>query len=64
MFYIFLEDTITVHDYHKNLRHILSLLLPPRTTKQHECSIEECNRNCDNVLVVSPDFTWFATKRK
>ena len=51
----------------KNLREILSPLLFPRTTKQSECSIKECNRKCDickNFLVVSPDFTCFATKRK
>ena len=39
----------------------------PRTTKQNECSIEECKRKCDffkNFLVVSTDFIWFPTKRK
>ena len=65
MFYIFLENTITdTNKTSKNLRYILSLSLFPRTTKQHERSIEECNRKFEKFLVVSPDFTCFATKRK
>ena len=51
----------------ENVREILSLSLFPRTTKHNQCSIKECNRKRDiykNFLVVSPDFTCFATKRK
>ena len=45
----------------------MSPSLFPRTTKQNECFIKECNRKCDickNLLVVSPEFTSFGTKRK
>ena len=51
----------------KNLREILSPSLFPRTNKQNECSIKECDRKCNiykKFLLVSPDFTCFATKRK
>ena len=65
---IFPQNTISVtYKRNKNLRDILSQLLFPRTTKQNECSIEECNKKCDickNFLTVSPDFTCFATKRE
>ena len=65
---IFLQNTISVtYKRNKNLKEILSPSLFPRTTKHNECSIKECNRKCDickNFLVVSPDFTCFATKRK
>ena len=65
---IFPHNTISVtYKRNKHLREILPPLLFPRTTKQNECSIKECNRKCDickNFLVVSPDFTCFATKRK
>ena len=64
----FTHNTISViYKRNKNLREILSPSLFPRTTKQNGCSIKECNRKCDickNFLVVSPDYTWFATKRK
>ena len=65
---IFPHNTISVtYKTNKNLREILSPSLFPRTTKQNECYIKECNKKCDickNFLVVSPDFTCFATKRK
>ena len=65
---IFPQNTISVtYKRNKNLREILSPSLFPRTTKHNKCSIKECNRKCDtckNFLVVSPDFTCFATKRK
>ena len=38
-----------------------------KTNKHNECSVEKCNRKYEigkNFLVVSPDFTCFATKRK
>ena len=66
--HIFSENTISVtYKRNKNLREILSPSLFPRTTKLNECSIEKCNKKydiCKNFLVVSPDFTCFATKRK
>ena len=65
---IFPHNTISVtHKTNKNLREILSPLLFLRTTKQNECYIKESNKKCDiskNFLVVSPDFTCFATKQK
>ena len=65
---IFPQNTISVtYKRNKNLREILSPSLFPRTMKHNECSIKECNRICDiceNFLVVSPDFTCFAIKRK
>ena len=65
---IFPQNTISVtYKRNKNLREILLLLLFLRTTKHNKCSIKECNRKwniCKNFLVVSPDFTCFATKRK
>ena len=68
MLHIFPHNTISViYKRNKNLIEILSLSLFPRTTKQNECYIKECNKKCDickNFLVVSPDFTCFATKRK
>ena len=51
----------------KNLRKILSISLFPRTIKEKECFVEECNRKCDickNFLALSFDFTCFATKWK
>ena len=51
----------------ENLREILLPSLFHRTTKQNECSIKECNKKCDickNYLLLSPDFTRFATKWK
>ena len=65
---IFPQNTISVtYKRNKNLREILSPSLFPRNTKHNECSIKECKRKCDickNFLVVSPEFTCFATKRK
>ena len=65
---IFPKKSISVtYKRSKNLREILSPSLFPRTTKQNECSIKECNRKCDickNFLIASSDFTCFATKRK
>ena len=65
---IFLQkNRSATYKRNKNLREILSPLLLRRTTKQNECSIKERNRKCDickNFLVVSSDFTCFATKRK
>ena len=65
---IFPQKSISVtYKRSKNVREILSPSLFPRTTKKNECSIKECNRKCDickNFLVVSSDFTCFATKRK
>ena len=65
---IFPHNTITVpYKRNKNLREILWPSLFPRTTKQNECHIKEFNKKWDiykNFLVVSPDFTCFATKRK
>ena len=65
---IFPHNTISVtYKRNNNLREILSPSLFPRTTKQNECYIKECNKIydiCKNFLVVSPDFTCFATKRK
>ena len=65
---IFPHNTISVtYKRNNNLREILSPSLFPRTTKQNECYIKECNKKCDickNFLVVSPDFTCFATKQK
>ena len=65
---IFPQNTISVtYKRNKNLREILSPSFFPWITKQNECSIKECNKKCDickNFLVVSPDFTCFATKRK
>ena len=65
---IFPHNTISItYKRNKNLRTILSPPLFPRATKKNECSIKECNKKCDickNFLVVSPDFTCFATKRK
>ena len=65
---IFPHNTISAtYKRNKNLREILSPSLFPRTAEQNECSLKECNRKCDickNLLVVSPDFTCFASKRK
>ena len=65
---IFPQNTISVtYKRNKNLGEILSPSVFPRTTKHNECSIKEYNRKCDickNFLVVFPDFTCFATKRK
>ena len=65
---IFPHNTISItYKRNKNLRTILSPPLFPRATKKNECSIKECNKKCDickNFLVVSPDFTCFATNRK
>ena len=64
----FSHDTISVtYKRNKNLREILSPSCFPRTTKQYECFVKECNKKCDicrNFLVVSLDFTCFATTRK
>ena len=65
---IFPQNTISVtYKRNKNLSEILSPALFPRTSRYNECSIKECNRKCDickNFLIVSPNFTCFATKRK
>ena len=65
---IFPHNTISVTcKRNESVREILSPSLILRTTKQNECSIKECNRKCDMCkifLVVSPDFTCFATKWK
>ena len=64
----FRKNTISVtYKRNKDLRENFSPSLFPRTTKQSKCSIERCNRKCDickSLLVVSPDFTCFVTKRK
>ena len=45
---IFPQKVINVtYKRNKNLKEILSPSLFPRTTKQKECSIEECNKKCD-----------------
>ena len=39
----------------------------PRPTKHKKCSIEKCNKKydiCKNFLVVSPDVTCFASKKR
>ena len=68
MFDIFLQNTRSVtYKSNKNLRETLSPSLFHRTNKQNKCSIEECNRTCDickKFLVVSTDFSCFATKQK
>ena len=68
MLNIFLHNTISVtYKRNKNLREIISPSLFPRTAKQNECYIKECNKKCDickNFLVVSPDFTCFTNKRE
>ena len=68
MFDNFRHKTISVtYKRNKNLIEILSPSLFSRTAKQNECYIKECNKKCDickNFLVVSPDFTCFATKQK
>ena len=65
---VFPQNTISfTYKRNNNLSEILSLSLFPRTTKQNEFSIEKRNKKCDickNFLVLSPDFTFFATKRK
>ena len=65
---IFPQNTTGVtYKRNMNLREILSPTLFLKTTKQNEFSIEECNKKYDirkNFLVVSTDFTYFATKRK
>ena len=65
---IFPHNTISVtYKRNESVREILSPSLILRTTKQNECSIKDCNRKCDMCkifLVVSPDFTCFATKWK
>ena len=65
---IFLQNIVSVTCKKiQNLKEILSPSLFPRTTKQNNCSIEECNRKyyiCKKILVVSPNFTCFATKQK
>ena len=67
MFDIFPQNSISVtYKKNKNLREFLSPLLFPRTTKHNKCSIKECYRKCDickNFLVVSPEFTCFATRK-
>ena len=56
---IFLQNTISVtYKRNKNLKEILSPSFP-RTTKQNEYSIKECNRKCDickNFLVAFSSF--------
>ena len=68
MLYIFLNNTVSVtYKRNKNLREILSPSLFPRTAKQNECYIKECNKKCDickNFLVVFLDFPCLATKQK
>ena len=63
---IFPQNTTSVtYKRNMNLREILSPTLFRKTTKQNEFSIEECNKKYDirkNFLVVSTDFTYFATK--
>ena len=65
---IFPHNTISVtYKRNKNLREILSPSLFPRTTKKNECYIKEYNKKygiSKNFIVVSPDFTCFATNRK
>ena len=65
---IFPQNTTSVtYKSNMNLREIFSPTLFLKTTKQNECSIEECNKKYDirkSFLVVSTDFTYFATKRK
>ena len=41
------KSIIVTYKRNKKLREILSPSLFPRTTKQNECSIKECNRKCD-----------------
>ena len=51
----------------KNLKELMSPSLIPRTIKEKNRSIEKCNRRCDicqNVLVLSTEFTGHATTRK
>ena len=65
---IFPHNTTSVtYKRNKNLREILWPSLFLKTTKQKKCYIKKCNKKCDickNFLVVSPDFTCFATKQK
>ena len=65
---IFPQNTVSVtYKRNNNLTETLSSSSFPRTTKQNECYIKECHKKCDickNFLVVSPDITCFATKRK
>ena len=68
MLQIFPENTVNVtYRRNKNLEELISPSLFPRTIKENNCSIENCNRRCDickNFLVLSTEFTYHATKRK
>ena len=67
MLQIFPENTVNVtYRRNKNLKELISPSLLPRTIKENY-SIEKCNRRCDickNFLVLSTEFTCYATKRK
>ena len=65
---IFPENSINItYKRNKNLRKLLSPSCFPRVIKEHQSSLQKCNKRCDictNFLVHSNEFTCFATKRK
>ena len=66
---IFPENAITVtYKRKKNLKKkLISLSLFPKAIKENNCSIDRRSRRCyicKNFLVVSTEFTCYATKRK
>ena len=68
MLNIFSENSINItYKRNKNLRELLSPSCFPRVIKEHQSSLQKCNKRCDictNFLVHSIEFTCFATKRK
>ena len=68
MLQIFPENTVNVtYRRNKNLKELISSSLIHRTIKENNCSTGKCNRRydiCTNVLVLSTEFTYYATKRK
>ena len=68
MLNIFPENSINItYKRNKNLRELLSPSCFPGVIKEHQSSLQKCNKRCDictNFLVHSNEFTCFATKRK
>ena len=66
---IFPENSIniTYKKKKKNLKELLSPSCFPQVIKEHQSSLQKCNKSCDicnNFLVHSNEFTCFATKCK
>ena len=68
MLQIFPYNTVNVtYRRNKYLKDLISSSLFHRTIKGNNCSTEKCNRRyniCTKFLLLSTEFTYYATKRK